>query len=307
MDYNVTLLIFGILLLLTGLIGKIKAKELEIGTESRVIRVVVGLIGVGLVILSLILSPVRQLFTGGDSSGDGSSSSGEVTTVEVPDIVGDSVEAARSVLVARGLRLGSHTGTRQSEQVKPGSIASQRPSAGTQADRGSAVSFETAVAPLAPTLPSSSTIAEDCVRHDLGRLRAEQVGGRWKITEGDHWLLDFDSDSDSARRALEVLQFYRADRICYVERPNAPMMYILSGSTAPSQSLPGEDCIDFNAGSLAIRQEGSRFLLASSSSRMIMFPDRASAERAVAVIRKYGFTRQCFVGRPQPEFKYFRQ
>ncbi|MDH3422971.1 MAG: hypothetical protein OEN00_08255 [Gemmatimonadota bacterium] len=53
MDYNVALLVFGILLLLVGLVGKVKAKELEIGTSSKVARTVIGLIGALLVALSL--------------------------------------------------------------------------------------------------------------------------------------------------------------------------------------------------------------------------------------------------------------
>ena len=61
MEYSVALLIFGILLLLVGLIGKVKAKELEVGTGNPVTRVVVGMLGVGLVLLSLLISPAVDL------------------------------------------------------------------------------------------------------------------------------------------------------------------------------------------------------------------------------------------------------
>jgi len=56
MSYTVTLLIFGILLLLVGLVGEVKAKELEIGTSSKIVRIVLSLIGIFLVMLSLVLS-----------------------------------------------------------------------------------------------------------------------------------------------------------------------------------------------------------------------------------------------------------
>ena len=52
MSYEVTLLVFGILLLLLGLVGKIKAKELEVGTSSTTVRVVTSLIGFVLITLS---------------------------------------------------------------------------------------------------------------------------------------------------------------------------------------------------------------------------------------------------------------
>ena len=52
MSYEVTLLVFGILLILVGLLGKVKAKELEVGTSSRTARVVIALLGIVLVIFS---------------------------------------------------------------------------------------------------------------------------------------------------------------------------------------------------------------------------------------------------------------
>ncbi len=52
MSYEVTLLVFGILLLLLGLVGKIKAKEIEVGTSSATVRVVTSLVGIVLLVLS---------------------------------------------------------------------------------------------------------------------------------------------------------------------------------------------------------------------------------------------------------------
>ncbi len=52
MSYEVGLLSFGILLMLLGLIGKIKAKELEVGTSSVIVRLVTLIIGLFLIVLS---------------------------------------------------------------------------------------------------------------------------------------------------------------------------------------------------------------------------------------------------------------
>ena len=56
MDYPVALLVFGILLLLVGLVGKVRAKELEVGTSSPSARVIIGVVGVGLISLSLFFA-----------------------------------------------------------------------------------------------------------------------------------------------------------------------------------------------------------------------------------------------------------
>lgn len=52
MSFEVALLIFGILLSLVGLLGKVKAKELEIGTSNKIVRIALFLVGMLFIILS---------------------------------------------------------------------------------------------------------------------------------------------------------------------------------------------------------------------------------------------------------------
>lgn len=78
-EYNVVLLVFGILLLLVGLVGKVKAKELEVGTGSAVARVVLGVIGIGLMALSLALSPASKVISRFASDTLGTGTEAEVT------------------------------------------------------------------------------------------------------------------------------------------------------------------------------------------------------------------------------------
>ena len=63
MSYEVALLVFGILLLLVGLVGKVKAKELEIGTSSGIVRVVLSILGIVLVVLSFNPDIARSFFS----------------------------------------------------------------------------------------------------------------------------------------------------------------------------------------------------------------------------------------------------
>ncbi|MBK5925706.1 hypothetical protein CCR90_18465 [Rhodovulum sulfidophilum] len=160
------------------------------------------------------------------------------------------------------------------------------------------------------------TVDEDCIRHNPGNIAAKQIGGRWKIVDGSHWMMDFGTDADSAKKVLAVLKAYGADRICYVSRPQPPMMYILNGDSAPSATaatrqrlaaagLGREDCIGFDPATLDLESGGAGVTLVSDRSRMIRFRNMDEAKKAMLVIRKHGFTRQCFVGRPNPEFKYF--
>ncbi len=48
-----TLLTMGILLMLVGLIGQVKAKEIEVGTKNPFVRIILGVIGVIFVYLAL--------------------------------------------------------------------------------------------------------------------------------------------------------------------------------------------------------------------------------------------------------------
>ncbi|MCI5224946.1 MAG: hypothetical protein D3924_20325 [Candidatus Electrothrix sp. AR4] len=68
MSYTVTLLTFGILLLLVGLVGEVKAKELEIGTNSKIVRIILSLIGIVLVVLSVLMDPDMRAFFSGQNN-----------------------------------------------------------------------------------------------------------------------------------------------------------------------------------------------------------------------------------------------
>lgn len=54
--FEVALFISGILLILVGLVGRIKARELEVGTDSKVTRVIVGVLGASFVAVSFGLA-----------------------------------------------------------------------------------------------------------------------------------------------------------------------------------------------------------------------------------------------------------
>jgi hypothetical protein len=52
-----------------------------------------------------------------------------------------------------------------------------------------------------------------------------QIGGRWKLVDGDHWILDFGTSQAEARQALSYALRYRFGAICFVGRPDASLTY----------------------------------------------------------------------------------
>ena len=47
-----TLLTLGVILLVVGLIGQVKAREIEVGTQNPIVRVILGLIGLTFVLIA---------------------------------------------------------------------------------------------------------------------------------------------------------------------------------------------------------------------------------------------------------------
>ena len=47
------ILTLGIILFLVGLVGKVKAKELEVGTSNKAARITLGILGLGFIILAI--------------------------------------------------------------------------------------------------------------------------------------------------------------------------------------------------------------------------------------------------------------
>lgn len=151
---------------------------------------------------------------------------------------------------------------------------------------------------------------EDCLSINPAQVSAAHAGGSWKLVQGDRWLFDFGNDPDSeaqANQALRVVRHYGINQSCFVGRPGPSMTYLLSGRRAPQGGVSGEDCIGFNAGAVEVRADGNRWLMTDGRSRMVMFNDAEEAFLSLFLVRYYGFTHQCFVGRPNPPLRYWRR
>ncbi len=156
--------------------------------------------------------------------------------------------------------------------------------------------------------PARSSVDYDCIGFNNRNLRVKKIKGRWKIVDGHSWLFDFGSKRDEAERALRIIRHYRMDSVCYAGRPNPGMTYLLSRGRAPRGSYRGEDCVSFNPNRVQAKYIKGRWKVVDGNHALFDFGKKGDAARkAVQIIRKYGFRKSCFVGRPKPDFKYLRK
>jgi len=100
----------------------------------------------------------------------------------------------------------------------------------------------------------------------------------------------------------------RDEPLLLVGRPDPSFTYLLVGQNAPSGPMSGEDCVSFNPATTEVKQVNGRWKIVDGSHWMFDFgSNRAEAEQALKVIKKYGFRYSCFVGRPDPSFTYMRR
>jgi eukaryotic-like serine/threonine-protein kinase len=83
-----------------------------------------------------------------------------VEQVEVPDVVGESEDNARSALEDAGLRVGNVT-EQESADEDPGTVLEQDPAAGEQVDRDASVDLVVAAAPPDVAVPDVVDLTED--------------------------------------------------------------------------------------------------------------------------------------------------
>ena len=153
---------------------------------------------------------------------------------------------------------------------------------------------------------------EDCIGFNPANVQAKNVGGSWKVVDGDHWMLDFSSSQANANKARNIIKHYRMNRMCFVGRPSKTgkqlMMYFKINNSAPSGTFPGEDAIGFNPSNVQASQVNGSWKVVEGSHWMLDFGvSEANARKAVWIIQKYGFKFMCFVGRPNAPMMYFRK
>jgi hypothetical protein len=73
--------------------------------------------------------------------------------------------------------------------------------------------------------PQGAFGGEDCIPFNPNNVQAKKINNHWKVVDGSHWILDFDKKEAEAKIAVKIIKYYGFKYICFVGRPNAPMMY----------------------------------------------------------------------------------
>jgi len=149
---------------------------------------------------------------------------------------------------------------------------------------------------------------EDCVSFNHNRVQAKRVNNRWKVVDGNHWIMDFANKRSEAIRARNIIKHYDLTKMCFIGRPDPSMTYFKANNEAPRGAYRGEDCISFNRSNLQVKRQNNRWIITDGRSSMLSFDNnRNEANAALATLRRLGVTRQCYVGRPDPSMRYFRK
>jgi len=214
-------------------------------------------------------------------------------TLVARDAAGHSVSEELHISISRLMK--------EPEPTVPGASGLATPPRGDEAPGRPVLRLPATAGRLQP-------LGQDCIRVDGSRLELRRRGGRWLIVAGDTLLKKFGARRDEARQALRVLRHYRIDRQCFVGRPKPSLEYYLSGDVAPRGAMPGEDCIGIDPRVVEAQQIGGRWKIVEGRHWLMDFGTQSTeARQALRIIKRYGFTRQCFVGRPHPSLTYWRR
>lgn len=157
-------------------------------------------------------------------------------------------------------------------------------------------------------VPARAVGKEDCIPFQPKLARAQQVSGRWKVTVGSMLLLDFGAKANDARTAQRIIRHYGLDQQCFVGRPQPSLQYYLVNGDLPAGEIAGEDCVGFDPGNLEVKQVNGSWKIVEGDHWMFDFgADVAEARQAFAILRRYGATKSCFVGRPDAPMSYLRK
>ena len=152
----------------------------------------------------------------------------------------------------------------------------------------------------------------DCLSFSPDRVEVKKVDGSWRLVDDTHSLFGFGEEEGEARQALEIIRAYRLAQSCFVGRPHASMKYLLTadGQAPGGRAVAGEDCVGLDNSKIVIEASdaGSRYRILHGKSVLLDFGDkRDEAYRSYRVIKDYGISAECFVGRPHASFTYWKR
>lgn len=155
---------------------------------------------------------------------------------------------------------------------------------------------------------SSNCGNEDCTTFNPAILTVKQNGNIWQVISGNSAMFSAPNKAE-ADRIVQLCKHLGFNRSCYVGRPDPSFQYsLVNGAVSNAAMLAGEDCLSFNPANLQIQTINGRVKITASGSILFDFgTSMAEAQMALCLIKKYNFTKTCYVGRPDASFQYMRK
>ncbi len=231
-------------------------------------------------------------------------SDGALAPVETLVFDHDGSKTVSTTWTLGGPGLPSYTGWEAIRIVYPQELDSNHADFSVTCAEQPAVKPPMGVIPVKP-IPM---VKEDCVSFNPSTATVSYIQGDWKIVDGSHWMFSFGNNKTEANQALSIIKNYNMDQSCFVGRPDPSFTYMLISGNSPVGAMSGEDCVSFNPETATVAKIQGDWKIVDGDHWMFSFGNKESeAREALAIIKKYGFTRSCFVGRPGPSFTYLRK
>ncbi|MEM9920986.1 MAG: hypothetical protein AAF990_22995 [Bacteroidota bacterium] len=162
-----------------------------------------------------------------------------------------------------------------------------------------------------PNVSVRPAVKEDCVKVDYRTAKLRCIKGNWTIVDGPqgrHAAFSFGNKVKEARKALRIIKQYKVTQSCFVGRPGPSLEYLLRQGKAPTGAIAQEDCVSFNPRTIKVKRINGRYKIVDGSHWVFDFGNsKAEAVKSLNIIKKHGFTKSCYVGRPGPSFEYMRK
>jgi hypothetical protein len=152
----------------------------------------------------------------------------------------------------------------------------------------------------APDTPAP--LQEDLLTFDPQQAQVRWVNGHWDLYAGSVLLKNFGQHESEAREAVRLIHSLRLTQYGSVGSPQPIMEYWLSDGHAPQAwGTSGLRLLPIDQASLRFEQLQGQWFVRDDRRLLFTFgSQRQEAERAVAILRRHGFTQIGYVGNPTP-------
>ncbi len=156
------------------------------------------------------------------------------------------------------------------------------------------------------TVVRKNKAGEKFTRFDPRQAQARWIQGRWEVHAGNVWLKDCGRDRYLARDCCDLIRTLGVNQRGTIGTPHPIMEYWLANGKAPESLSTRMRLWNIDLPSLKATEVAGDWCVIDKHKVYFNFGrHQQDAEKAVAVIQKYGFDRVGYLGSPRPVMIYF--